>query len=75
MVFKLPEITVYESGPTQSETSGLSTEETPFYDDAIEIIEPDFKSIVQKFNRVMLLVDGKNCLNVQLYLFHFREQR
>ncbi|KAI6174485.1 Nucleolar protein 10 [Aphelenchoides bicaudatus] len=60
MLIKLPEITIYESGPSQSDVAELPVEETKPTDDSVEIIEADFKNIVQKFNRVLLLIDESN---------------
>lgn len=65
MVVKVPEITVYESIPSRVDSQQLD-EEISTYDDNVEIIETDFNSIVQKFNRVLLQIDGS-----LFYLFNF----
>jgi hypothetical protein len=57
MVYKhaLAEITYYESDPIATDEPSTSV---PEIDDSIDVFDTDFKSIVQKFNRVILLIDG-----------------
>lgn len=57
MVYKhaLAEITYYESDPITTDEPSTSV---PEIDDSIDVFDTDFKSIVQKFNRVILLIDG-----------------
>jgi len=65
MLFKLPSITVYESAPAKHDQSLTQTDQSekgtiPEFDDSVEILDTDFRSTVQKFNRVVLLVDDNS---------------
>lgn len=55
--FPLSSVTVYENEPIKTEP--LESPKDEFVGDAcVDIFETDYKNIVQKFNRVALLVDG-----------------
>lgn len=55
--FPLSSVTVYENEPIKTEP--LESTKDEFVGDAcVDIFETDYKNIVQKFNRVALLVDG-----------------
>jgi hypothetical protein len=74
MVFKFapPSITVYESETVEPEFA--DPKNVTEVDDSIDIIETDFNNIVQKFNRVILLIDGMFFNETTLYLI-FRQCR